>query len=288
MNKNKQIFGFTRGGFTLIELLIVIAIIALLMGILLPALTRVRKQGKRAVCFSNIRQLQLAWQAYAESNDGKIVNGGQAPWAGGQLKDNFWCTQVNPLDGKYDWDKPWTMATLDDRIKKLMTGALWTYLNDAKIYRCTEAKREMHRTYSIVDSMNASWSGMTGAGFGKEGEVYKNLGQVKKATEKIVFVEEGFPSSDAFEVLYEKEWWLDVPQAPHVKGSNFGYADGHAEFWKWEDPRTMFWSKVDWISEDAVVTFTDIQTNGMGNQDLYKVQKATWGKLGYPPSKKPK
>ena len=78
MEKKKGIFGFARlttGGFTLIELLVVIAIIVLLMGILLPFLTRARRQGKRAVCLSNIRQFQTAWLAYAEAHDGRIVNG---------------------------------------------------------------------------------------------------------------------------------------------------------------------------------------------------------------------
>ncbi|MEW6536640.1 MAG: type II secretion system protein [Candidatus Auribacterota bacterium] len=52
-------------GFTLIELLMVIAIIAILAGLLLPALHRVRDQGRRATCISNQRQLAIAIMLYA-------------------------------------------------------------------------------------------------------------------------------------------------------------------------------------------------------------------------------
>ena len=63
-----------RNGFTLIELLVVIAIIAILMAILMPALNRVKEQGQRAACLSNVKQLTLAWIMYAYENDDKIVN----------------------------------------------------------------------------------------------------------------------------------------------------------------------------------------------------------------------
>src|SRR5438132_9581290 len=55
--------------FTLIELLVVIAIIAILAAIIFPVFARAREMGRKASCASNLRQLGLATQMYAQDND---------------------------------------------------------------------------------------------------------------------------------------------------------------------------------------------------------------------------
>jgi prepilin-type N-terminal cleavage/methylation domain-containing protein len=60
-------------GFTLVELLVVIAIIALLMSILMPALSRVRSQAKAVLDLSNLNQMGKAFAMYLDDNDNSFM-----------------------------------------------------------------------------------------------------------------------------------------------------------------------------------------------------------------------
>ena len=67
--------------FTLIELLVVIAIIALLLAILMPALTKVKNTAKRVVCQTNQHGIAQAYAAYASENEDRFIRIESAqPW----------------------------------------------------------------------------------------------------------------------------------------------------------------------------------------------------------------
>jgi prepilin-type N-terminal cleavage/methylation domain-containing protein len=80
-----------NSGFTLVELLVVIGIIAVLIGVLLPALNRARAQAQVSVCLSNQRQLAMAFMLYANDNRGLLppygtMNGSVF----NELPDQYW------------------------------------------------------------------------------------------------------------------------------------------------------------------------------------------------------
>jgi len=81
--KGRRIIVNKRTGFTLIELLVVISIIALLVSILVPALSKAKEQAKAAVCLSNIHQWGVIWNMYIDDHKSRFIlmddNGELAP-----------------------------------------------------------------------------------------------------------------------------------------------------------------------------------------------------------------
>src|SRR6267143_3125457 len=60
--------------FTLIELLVMMAVLALLAALLLPALSNAKEKGRRAACLSNLRQVALAARVFMDENDGGLFH----------------------------------------------------------------------------------------------------------------------------------------------------------------------------------------------------------------------
>ena len=110
-----------RRGFTLVELLVVIGIIALLISILMPALTKARQQAVGLKCLNNIRQLTVVNQMYANGYKQIQVF---CNWGDTQWYDNAkigWLFEV-PLNGPLP--------------EKVETGHFWQYLANRESYRC--------------------------------------------------------------------------------------------------------------------------------------------------------
>jgi prepilin-type N-terminal cleavage/methylation domain-containing protein/prepilin-type processing-associated H-X9-DG protein len=93
--------------FTLIELLVVITVIAILAGLMLPALSRAKEAGRAAACSSNLRQLAIASSTYALDNKGRLP---------------------------YFLD--WLYTTRGD----LTSGRLFPYLKSTQVYLCPTDK----------------------------------------------------------------------------------------------------------------------------------------------------
>jgi len=260
--------------FTLIELLVVIAIIAILMAILMPALHRAREQGQRAACLNNLKQLTVAWILYADENADKIVAGSTGK--GGEYN------VPAKEDGWVHWAGYSDTASEDAQVQAIEEGALYPFCKANKLYQCPSGLRGEMRTYAIVDAMNG-WPT-------KPELIIKNRTKITRGGERVVFVDEGWATLASWSVPYDREsWWgstvsqsgilaadnrhKDPPPVRHGGGTSFSFADGHSEYWKWRDQRTIDYGKMT-VGADPLQP---------GNPDLHRVQAAVWGKLGYVP-----
>jgi prepilin-type N-terminal cleavage/methylation domain-containing protein/prepilin-type processing-associated H-X9-DG protein len=246
-----------RFGFTLIELLVVIAIIAVLMAILMPAMHRAKEQGQRAACLNNVKNLQLAWLIYADDNDDKIVCGDAGEY-GVRKGEIFWVQK--------DWvaNNP-TGLTPAQRIDAIRKGGLYPYTKTEKVYRCPQGVKGETRTYSVADSMNCK-------GWDARRVMMTKKSAIKNPTTRIVFLDdggEGFAHMGGWTTYATEEMWWDPPPVRHGNGTNFSYVDGHIDYHKWEDDRTIAWGK-------RVPPAANSPTQA-GSVDIKWAAQAVWG-----------
>ena len=267
-----------RRGFTLIELLVVIAIIAILMAILMPALKRAKEQGKRAVCFNNLKQLGLCWLLYADDYESKIMNGdGGTDHVSGQIREIAWVGKC--------WDNNYQQGIqlpVADQVIQIQRGAMWRYAKDLKLYRCPTGFRGEMLTYTIMDSMNAyPQPGNTHGRGAVDKLILKTKEQIKSPPYRIVFLDEGWVTPDSYAVHYDQETWWDDPKCRHGDGVTVGLADGHVEYWKWRGLETIRFGR----SVERTHPGSHFRpTSPAGREDLHNTQKSCWWEFGYTPT----
>jgi len=234
----------TRKGFTLIELLVVIFIIALLISILMPALSSAKKQATGAACLINEKSLLLAWIMYKDDNDDKLV-GGQVWYDYNIVEPHDWVHPViTASHPRYVSGMPGHQLELEG----IKAGALYPYTQEVGVYNCPGDKTwrstngpltlfdSPWRSYAASDAMNGEWRG---------DYQYKKYSAIKRPAERMVYLEEEevYGANWGSWIIADNNWW-DPIAIWHSKGStNLAFADGHAIAYMWSDQSTIDMAK---------------------------------------------
>jgi prepilin-type N-terminal cleavage/methylation domain-containing protein len=226
---------FSRRAFTLVELLVVIGIIGLLVAILMPALNRARESARRIQCVNNTRELTMAWLMYANDNRGHICSSNSQPTPPRDPMLGFALAGIQPPYSHGFWS--WIGAGLDSR--NIEAGMLWPYVKDHRTYQCPGAAFDTSNNYQI--------NGLMAGGVGAP-QTFLNLSQIRRPADTFVVIESFDPDGwmvDSFDTpIYPARQFsvFNLPGQTHVAagtgaGCSVSFADGHALFWQYADPR---------------------------------------------------
>jgi prepilin-type N-terminal cleavage/methylation domain-containing protein/prepilin-type processing-associated H-X9-DG protein len=216
-------------GFTLIELLVVIAIIAILAALLLPALSNAKQKAWQTACINNHKQLALAWSMYKDDNAGLLVI--DDPVTGATLAGTNYPSWVY---GNMTVAAEATNATL------IQMGLLYSYANSSRIYHCPADSSSHLRSYSMQSQLSFYENGARATVNPDYPPIYSEnqIRQSPSATLVLLDESQATINDGYFAANVTGDSWGDAPAAWHSHGCNFSFADGHAEHWRWVDPRT--------------------------------------------------
>jgi prepilin-type N-terminal cleavage/methylation domain-containing protein len=265
-----------NGGFTLIELCIVIATIAILAALLLPALAASHPDTQAYQCMENHRQLILGWQMYAEDNN-DLLPPNDYPYTTAYA--TLPASETNSV-------KNWVVGTMANGFDVALpneliypTTLLSTYITNVAGYHCpadnyidTFAGHKVHpRSYSMNSAVGTLWydsstyHGGNGAlpigsavqGGWLPGAVYNpsqttwftygkmsSFSRPGPANTWVIMDENPITINDgsiavSAEAAAGMTYLIDWPAGNHNCAAGISFADGHVIIHKWLDPRTF-------------------------------------------------
>ena len=243
-------FGSARVGpaaFTLLELLVVVAVIAIIAALLLPALSKARGRALAISCLNNSRQLAVAWTLYADEHESRLPYnlGGTGVRRIASLRTNLnWVNNI----------LTWGPESDNTNTATLTEASLGAYVSRSlAVYRCpsdhvlSEDQRSYGwsgrvRSYSM-NAMVGDAGELSEPGFNVNNPAYVQffkLTTIPHPAQIFVFLDEHPDSINDGYFLNKDTYyqWIDLPASYHNGAASLAFADGHSELHRWQSQST--------------------------------------------------
>ncbi len=235
-------------GFTLTECLTVLVAAGLLVLLGLPSLGRVHARSEFAGCMSNQRQLMTSFLLYSQDNGDRLLGTTYQPPGAAALDllgGGFWPGPVPEI--VVTMTREAAFEAVRDGFAK---GPLWPFVQEASVIHCPADPRSSalrpgrgwgYDSYSKAHTMGTgtAWEGIT---------PFQRVTDVPRPATSFVFCEEPDPRAyNRGPWLLDvhrgspliRPGWVDPLAAFHDGGALFAFLDGHTEFRRWQDSRTL-------------------------------------------------
>ncbi len=229
--------------FTIVEMLVAIAIVGILLTLLSGAMARSRDYAKRSLCQNNLRQVVIGWSSFPSDNNNKIPYG--------------------MPDDAQGWVR--TGAGTDP----IRRGKIFPYVGDTDVFACPSDTVGNTRSFSIVAPMHGErWNRHL---------THPNDSWIQVGTDnftEIIFPEKQMVILEELDtrgwnigswIMYarkSRKWsWIDFMANFHGDGTSISFADGHVEYWYWQDKDTLYASR-----------HGQFYLNDAGNEDWLRVR----------------
>ncbi|MBI1372945.1 MAG: prepilin-type N-terminal cleavage/methylation domain-containing protein [Phycisphaera sp.] len=241
-------------GFTLIELLVVVAIIALLIAILLPSLSKTRELGRRTVCMTNQRTIIQAAYMYANEHQAKLPPSQDGLQPGNWSADN--------AQWAYDWktsflggsQKPQGLGLVVDN-GTLPVRQLGALIHCPSL-DTSSAVTPWNTPYHCMDSNEPNfWNGIGGSWWADPAAAHKRIISSYNYRSPSYYYKNRKQLTTLMPTTMV--WYVDVPDPRfgirygHYDGYNRIFADGHGAWYR--DPDF----ELEWVAKDDGTPNTD-------------------------------
>ncbi|MBI1369424.1 MAG: DUF1559 domain-containing protein [Planctomycetes bacterium] len=206
----------------MIELLVVVSIIALLIAILLPSLTRARQVAQQTVCLANMRQVGVGYALYANANKTQL------PWG-------YWYNNVANTHIEFD-DLLFPYLGQQLTYQQQIGTDLRSVISGKSVFECPADKRGMGRTYSMARtadfSVGQSYGVATSSYLSANPPSPRYITELRRPADLMILLErpsqynrlgdDNTSVTDSPDQITIYVPWLHDPQL------NFLFVDGHA------------------------------------------------------------